>query len=432
MPASKIEIWPTGKLIPYARNARTHSEAQVAQVAAAIREFGWTNPILVGSDGVIIAGHARLLAARKLGIEEVPVIVLEHLTPTQRKALVLVDNKLALNAGWDEEMLRLELQELQSLDYDWELTGFDSSELDMLSRGLPQDERVDEVPPLEKVVTTRLGELWRLGRHCVLCGDATDPKAVERLLDGHLPLLMVTDPPYGVELDTEWRDRRHLNQCAPAEPSYLKRRTEGHTQTSISGDTIADWSHAFELVPSLQVGYVWHASRFTTEVLGGLLRLGFMHHQQIIWCKTQAAMTRGHYWFKHEPCWYVRKKNAPWYGNPGENTTVWQAASPKMIMGGSTEEKFDHPTQKPVELMCRPILNHTRRGEMVYELFLGSGATLAAAESTDRICYGLELDPQYVDLVVRRWQQLTGQAATLEGDGRTFDQVVAERTRKAA
>ena len=432
MPASKIEIWPTGKLIPYARNARTHSEAQVAQVAAAIGEFGWTNPILVGSDGVIIAGHARLLAARKLGIEEVPVIVLEHLTPTQRKALVLVDNKLALNAGWDEEMLRLELQELQSLDYDWELTGFDSSELDMLSRGLPQDERVDEVPPLEKVVTTRLGELWRLGRHCVLCGDATDPKAVERLLDGHLPLLMVTDPPYGVELDTEWRDRRHLNQCAPAEPSYLKRRTEGHTQTSISGDTIAEWSHAFELVPSLQVGYVWHASRFTTEVLCGLLRIGFMHHQQIIWCKTQAAMTRGHYWFKHEPCWYVRKKNAPWYGNPGENTTVWQAASPKMIMGGSTEEKFDHPTQKPVELMCRPILNHTRRGEMVYEPFLGSGTTLAAAESTERICYGLELDPQYVDLVVRRWQQLTGQAATLEGDERTFDQVVAERTRKAA
>jgi DNA modification methylase len=432
MPAGKIEIWPAGKLIPYARNARTHSEAQVAQVAAAIREFGWTNPILVGSDGVIIAGHARLLAARKLDMEEVPVIVLDHLTPTQRKALVLVDNKLALNAGWDEEMLRLELEELQSLDYDWELTGFDSREVDLLSRNLPEDERLDEVLPLGEVATTRLGEMWRLGRHCVLCGDATDPKAVERLLNGHLPLLMVTDPPYGVELDTEWRDRRHLNQCGPAEPSYLKRRIEGHRQTSISGDTIADWSHAFELVRSLQVGYVWHASLFTTEVLSGLQRIGFVHHQQIIWCKTQAAMTRGHYWFKHEPCWYVRKKNAPWYGNPGENTTVWQAASPKMIMGGSTEEKFDHPTQKPVELMCRPILNHTRRGEMVYELFLGSGATLAAAESTDRICYGLELDPQYVDLVVRRWQQLTGQAATLEGDDRTFDQVVAERTQKAA
>jgi DNA modification methylase len=212
----------------------------------------------------------------------------------------------------------------------------------------------------------------------------------------------------------------------------MKRRIEGHTETTISGDTIADWSHAFELIPSLQVAYVWHASRFTSDVLRGLLRIGFVHDQQIIWRKTAAALTRTHYWFQHEPCWYVRKKNAPWFGSPGQNTTVWDAASPKMIMGGSDEQKFDHPTQKPIEIMRRPILNHTKRGELVYDPFLGSGTTLAAAEVTERVCYGLELDPKYVDVVCQRYINLTGRQPTLEGDGRTFDAIARERIREAA
>jgi DNA modification methylase len=244
-------------------------------------------------------------------------------------------------------------------------------------------------------------------------------------------VLMTTDPPYGVELDSEWRDRAGINKRGPAEPSYMKRRTEGHTNTTISGDTIADWSPAFELVPSVQVGYIWHASRFTSEVLRGLLRIGFIHHQQIIWRKTVAALTRTHYWFQHEPCWYVRKKNAPWFGKPGENTTIWDAASPKMIMGGSTESKLDHPTQKPVELMRRPILNHLKRGELVYDPFLGSGTTLAAAEVTERVCCGLELDPKYVDVIVQRWQALSGKKATLDGDGRTFEDIAAERRKES-
>jgi DNA modification methylase len=203
-------------------------------------------------------------------------------------------------------------------------------------------------------------------------------------------------------------------------------------QTSISGDTRADWSDAFALVPSLQVGYVWHASKFTREVLDGLLRIGFEHHQQIIWDKQRTVLTRTHYWFQHEPCWYVRKKNAAWYGKPGENSTIWASPSPKFIMGGSDEAKFDHPTQKPVVLMRRPILNHTKRGELVYDPFLGSGTTLAAAELTERVCCGLELDPKYADVVVQRWQQLSGKEATLEGDGRTFDAMVRDRARKAA
>jgi DNA modification methylase len=279
---------------------------------------------------------------------------------------------------------------------------------------------------------TRPGDLWLCAEHRVLCGDATAAEAVARLLGERRPRLMVTDPPYGISLDSEWRDRAGINKHGPAEASYMKRRTEGHTQTTISGDTIADWSHAFELVPPLQVVYVWHASVYTREVLDGLLRIGFLYPQQIIWHKGRAVLTRTHYWYAHEPCVYARKKNAPWYGKAGENSTVWQVPSPKFIMGGSDEEKFDHPTQKPVELMRRPILNHLRRGELVYDPFLGSGTTLAAAELTERICCGLELDPKYVDVIVTRWQGLTGKQAILDGDGRTFEQIKAERIGVAA
>jgi DNA modification methylase len=423
----RIEFRLVAKLIPYERNSRTHSKQQVHQIAASIQEFGWTNPILVDSEDGIIAGHARLLAAQQLGMTEVPVIVLGHLTQAQRKALVLADNKLALNAGWDEELLRIELEDLQSLEFDLELTGFAPIEIDELLRDQPIEEKADLAPPLPAVATTRLGDLWLLGKHRALCGDATSLEAVARLLDGCKPLLMATDPPYGIELDNEWRDRAGINAHVPAQVSHMKRRIEGHTQTTISGDTVADWSHAFELVSSLQVAYVWHASRFTSEVLRGLLRIGFVHHQQIIWRKSQAALTRTHYWFNHEPAWYMRKKNAPWFGKPGENTTVWDAASPKMIMGGSDEAKFDHPTQKLIELMRRPILNHLRRGEIVYDPFLGSGTTLAAAELTQRICLGLELDPKYVDVIIERWQQLSGEEAKLEGDGRTFAEIKVER-----
>jgi DNA modification methylase len=260
-----------------------------------------------------------------------------------------------------------------------------------------------------------------------LCGDATSPEAVARLLDTRKPRLMVTDPPYGIELDSEWRDRAGLNGCGPAEASYMKKRTVGHTETSISGDTRADWSDAYALVPSLEVIYAWHASLYTSEVLAGLLRIGFLYPQQIIWNKGRMVLTRTLYWFAHEPAWFVRKKNAPWYGKAGENSTIWDSPSPKFIMGGSDEDKYDHPTQKPVELMRRPILNHTKRGELVYDPFLGSGTTLAAAELTERACLGMELDPKYVDVVVQRWQQLTAKQATLDGDGRTYDQIKAER-----
>jgi DNA modification methylase len=318
------------------------------------------------------------------------------------------------------------MADLSALDFDLSLTGFDTGEIDALL-ALDDDDKGNAAPPLPESAISRLDDLWLVGPHRVLAGDATSAEAVARLLSDRKPRLMVTDPPYGISLDSEWRDRAGLNGLGAAEPSYLKKRTAGHTETSISGDTRADWSEAFEHVPSLQVAYVWHASQFASEVLAGLLRIGFLHHQQIIWNKQRTVLTRTHYWYQHEPCVYVRKKNAPWYGKAGENSTVWDSPSPKFVMGSSDEEKYDHPTQKPIELMRKPILNHLRRGELVYDPFLGSGTTLAAAELTERVCYGIELDPKYVDVVVQRWQQLTGKKATLDGDGRTFEEIAVER-----
>jgi DNA modification methylase len=343
------------------------------------------------------------------------------------KAYRLMDNRSHEETDWDLDLLGPELEELHDLGFDLELTGFDPCEIDDFLSDPDVDDRANVAPPVPDHPVTKPADIWLCGKHRILCGDATCSGDVGRLCGTSAPFLMVCDPPYGIELDSEWRDRAGLNGHGPAEPSYMKKRTQGHTETTISGDTRADWSEAFALVPSLQVAYVWHASKFTREVLDGLLRTGFLHHQQIIWNKGRTVLTRTHYWFQHEPCWYVRKKNAPWFGKAGENSTVWEVPSPKFIMGGSKEAKFDHPTQKPLELMRRPILNHTKRGQLVYDPFLGSGTTMMAAELAERICYGIDIDPRYVDVAVIRWQDFTGQEATLEGDGRAFDQIKAER-----
>lgn len=426
----QIVYWPVSKLTRYIRNPRKN-DAVVDRICGSIREYGFVVPILAKADGTVIDGDLRLKGAIKEGIAEVPVIVCDGWSEAQVKAFRIMVNRSVTWAEWDDELLSLELQELAGADYNLELTGFDPRELETLLTLPDNDEQADVAPPLPENPVSRPGELWLCGnrrnQHRVLCGDATSAEAVARLLEDRKPFLLITDPPYGISLDSEWRDRAGLNGCGAAEPSYLKHRTPGHTETSISGDTRADWSEAFALVPSLQIAYVWHASVFTREVLDGLLRIGFLHHQQIIWDKQRTVLTRTLYWFQHEPCWFVRKKNAPWYGKAGENSTIWACPSPKFIFAGSDEEKFDHPTQKPVELMRRPLLNHAKRGEAVYEPFLGSGTTLAAAEITERVCWGIELDAKYVDVVVKRWQGLTGGKATLEGDGRSFDEIAEER-----
>ena len=391
-----IEWWDIEKVIPYAKNARKIRQSAIDKVAASIAEFGWRQPIVVDKKGVIAVGHVRWGAAKKLKLEKVPVHVASDLTDAQIKAYRLMDNRSNEETDWDFDLLGPELADLKLSDFDLALTGFDPNEIDAFLLG-PVDEHADDVPPVPLVPVSRLGDVWLCGPHRVICGDCTSPEVIARLLGDRKPILMVTDPPYGIELDSEWRDRAGLNGCGPAapsymrppcntpaaralrakvgkaEPSYMKHRTKGHTETTISGDTRADWSQAFELVPSLQVAYVWHASVHTHEVLDGLLRIGFLYPQQIIWDKGRPVLTRTHYWFAHEPCWYVRKKNAPWYGKPGgDNTTIWRSASPKFIMGGSDEEKFDHPTQKPVALMRHSILNHTKRGELVYEPLCGA------------------------------------------------------------
>lgn len=421
----RLEMWPLTRLIPYVRNPRKNDHV-VNRMVASIQEFGFKVPVLARSTGEVVDGHLRLKAAEKLGMTEVPVIPCDDWTEGQVKAFRLLVNRSVNWADWDEELLSLELADLKELDFDLGLTGFNDREIDDLL-AMPDEEKVNTAPPLPEVATSQPGDLWLCGPHRVMCGDATSQDVVSRVLNGRKPLLLITDPPYGIELDSEWRDRAGLNGCGPAESSYMKKRTEGHTNTSISSDTRADWSDAFALVPSLEVAYVWHASKFTREVLDGLLRIGFLHHQQIIWNKGRTVLTRTHYWFQHEPCWYVRKKKAPWFGKAGENSTIWDSPSPKFIMGGSGEEKYDHPTQKPVDLMRRPILNHIKRGELVYEPFLGSGTTLAAAELTERVCYGIELDPKYADVVVLRWQAQSGQKATLDGDGRAFEEISQER-----
>jgi DNA modification methylase len=389
----------TAALIPYARNARTHSDDQVAQIAASIREFGFTNPVLTDGGNGIIAGHGRVLAARKLGMAEVPVIELAHLTPAQRKAYILADNKLALNAGWDEDLLRLELAELQDLGFDLGLTGFDADEIaGFLAEPTSGLTDPDDIPPLPETPVTRMGDVWLLGRHRLACGDCTDTAVVAAVLGGVRPHLMVTDPPYGVAYDPEWRNRAGVSTT---------RRTG-----RVENDDRADWREAWALFPG-EVAYVWHGALHATTVAESLVACGFDIRAQIIWAKDRLVLGRGHYHWQHEPCWYAVRGQGHWSGDR-KQTTLWQ------IAGRSEDAETVHGTQKPVECMRRPIENNSSPGQAVYEPFSGSGTTIIAAEMTGRACHAIELSPAYVDVAIARWEAFTGQDAMRQGDGARF------------
>ena len=409
----KIEMTPVDELVPYAGNARTHSDAQIAQIAASITEFGFTNPILTGGDNVIIAGHGRLLAAQRLGIGEVPVIVLDHLSDAQRRALVIADNKLAENAGWDEELLRVELAALDEMDFDLDLMGFSNEELEALlgdldGTALGETEGEDDVPEPPDDPVSRPGDLWTLGKHRLLCGDATVATDVERVLNGTQPLLMVTDPPYGVKYDPAWRNKTGA--------SVTKRTGK------VLNDDRADWREAWDLFPG-DVSYVWHGALHAATVAESLEAAGFNVRSQIIWAKNRLVLSRGDYHWQHEPCWYAVKKTGKghWAGDR-KQTTLWQIANKDQ------DAETVHGTQKPVECMRRPILNNSSPGQAVYEPFMGSGTTLIAAESTGRVCLGIELNPIYVDVAVERWQQFTGQVAVLDGTEQTFAELAASES----
>lgn len=415
----QIEQRQVSDLIPYARNSRTHSDAQVAQIAASIKEFGFTNPILTDGENGIIAGHGRLQAARKLGLTEVPTIPLEGLSEAQKRAYVIADNKLALNAGWDEAMLAIEIGELAESDFDVSLLGFNEGELAALlaekAEGLTDP---DEIPEAPADPVSVLGDVWTLGKHRIVCGDSTDADTVAKCLNGVVPHLMVTDPPYGVEYDATWRGKAGHG-------------TLGKNRTGIvENDDRADWREVWALFPG-SIAYVWHGGLMSGLVAESLTACDFQLRSQIIWNKTVMAMGRGDYHWKHEPCWYAVKGTGAWAGDR-KQTTVWDIASPLHIMGGSKEEKTAHPTQKPVECMKRPIENNSSPGQAVYEPFSGSGTTIIAGEMTGRSIHAIELNPAYVDVAVKRWQDFTGQDAIHAETGKTFDGMVASKSKIAA
>jgi DNA modification methylase len=396
----QVEYWPLDKLIPYARNARTHSATQIAEIAGSIRAFGFSSPILVGEAGDIIAGHGRLAAARKLGLIEAPVVVLRGSTEFQRRQLVLADNRIALNAGWDAEMLSLELADLSEMGADLSTLGFTNKELSAaLSRvggGLTDE---DEVPEVAEVAVSSSGDVWQLGSHRIACGDSRDATLVQSLLAGAVPQVMVTDPPYGVEYDPEWRHRRGVNKSA--------------RKGKIRNDEIADWSPTWDLFPG-EIAYVWHGALRSTIVAESLTNSGFTLRAQIIWVKERLVMSQGDYHWQHEPCWYAVRKKGNWTGDR-KQTTLWTISS------GGQDAETKHATQKPVECMRRPMLNNSSPGQAIYEPFLGSGTTLIAAQSCGRVCFGIEIDPLFVDLVIRRWQAFTGEQAKRASDGANFD-----------
>lgn len=408
--ARSVEQRPLSSLVPYARNARTHSEAQVAQIAGSIREFGFNNPVLVDGANGIIAGHGRVLAARKLGLAQVPVIELSHLTEAQKKAYILADNRLAEQAGWDRDLLALELTDLSDLGIELGELGFDGKELDDLLGNLSGDAREEETPEPPADPVSRLGDLWCLGPHRILCGDATDAAAVERLLDGVKPHLLCSDPPYGVNYDPDWRNR--------AGASETKRTGK------VMNDDRADWRDAWALFPG-DVAYVWHGALHASTVAQSLEACGFEIRSQIIWAKERHVLSRGHYHWAHEPCWYAVRGKGHWSGDR-KQSTLWS------IPNRDQDAETVHGTQKPVECMRRPILNNSAPGQAVYEPFSGSGTTIIAAEATSRVCFAMELDPAYVDVAVRRWENYAGETATLAGDNRSFAEVTSERQKEAA
>jgi DNA modification methylase len=409
--ADKIEQWPTAKLLPYARNARTHSDSQVAQIAASIAEFGFTNPILAGSDGVIVAGHGRLAAAQKLGLDIVPVVVLDHLTPTQRRALVIADNRIAENAGWDDALLRIELEALQDEGFDLDLTGFDADALaDLLAGDEPDNQgQTDEdaVPDAGDAPVSRPDDVWQLGPHRLLCGDATVAASYETLLNGKAVDMVFTDPPYNVNYANSAKDKMRGKDRA------------------ILNDNLGDGFYDFllaALTPTLAHcrGAIYVAmSSSELDTLQSAFRAAGGHWSTfIIWAKNTFTLGRADYQRQYEPILYGWPEGGErhWCGDRDQGD-VWQIKKP---------QKNDlHPTMKPVELVERALRNSSRPGNVVLDPFGGSGTTLIAAEKSGRTARLIELDPKYVDVIVRRWQDYTGKQAIRESDGVAFGQAAS-------
>lgn len=413
--ASKYEIeWRSvDELIPYARNSRTHSKDQVAQIAASIREFGWTNPILVDGDGTIIAGHGRVMAARKLGEKDVPCIELGHLTEAQKRAYVIADNQLALNAGWDAEMLKVEIAELVDADFDLGLLGFDDAMLAGLTgvetEGLTDP---DDAPEPPAVPVTVLGDVWVLGNHRLMCGDSTSINDLERLCAGQRVDMWLTDPPYNVAYEGKTKDALTIQNDSMNDESFRQFLRDAY----VAADAVMKPGAVF---------YIWHADSEGYNFRGAAADAGWKVRQCLIWKKSTMVMGRQDYHWKHEPCLYGWKDGAGhlWAADR-KQTTILEFDKPS--------RNGEHPTMKPVALFEYQLLNNTKGGDIVLDSFGGSGTTMIAAEKNGRYSRLMELDPKYCDVIVKRWQDFTGQQAILDGDGRTFDEIAGTRLPKAA
>jgi len=414
----QVERWPVDKLIPCARNARTHSAEQVAQIAASIAEFGFVNPVLIGPDNVIIAGHARLLAARKLGMTEVPVIVLDHLTPTQRRALVIADNRLALSAGWDEEMLRVELAALREDEFDLDLIGFTAEELEELLVD-PEAEAAghtdeDAVPDVPEAAVTVPGDVWILSSHRLLCGDATQIADVEKVLAGGLADMVFSDPPYGVNYGATMKDKLRG-----------KLRTIANDNLGAAFEPFLREACANMLAVTKGALYICMSSSELHTLYRAFTESGGHWSTFIIWAKNTFTMGRSDYQRQYEPMLYGWKEGADhfWCGARDQGD-VWFVKKPV--------RNDLHPTQKPVELIERALRNSSKSRDTVLDPFAGSGSTLIACEKTGRKARLIELEPRYCDVAVVRWLDFAGRPAVLEGDGRAFEELRDERNRAAA
>jgi len=409
----QIEYVEVKKLIPYARNSRTHSDEQVAQICGSIKEFGFTNPVLIDGEGVIIAGHGRTIAAQRLNMKEVPCLRLDYLTEAQKKAYVIADNKLALNAGWDDEMLALELGDLKDLDFDLSLTGFDDDELNKLlveavNEGLVDE---DEAPPPPDEPISRLGDIWQLGSHRVMCGDSTSIDAVDKLMEGQKADMVFTDPPYGMSYGGGRARGDHSSlpggRSIKAHGMIKGDDLEGESLINLVRDAIGTCIASSKQGAAYYICFTWRTySEFEEAIeLGGASVANC-----IVWDKKSIGLGNANYRPQHEFIFYV--KGGAWYGDRSQSD-VWYMSR------GATGE-YVHPTQKPVELVERAISNSSKPGDLVLDVFGGSGSTLIACEKTSRHCRLVDLDPKYVDVMVKRWQDYTGKQAIHVESGKAF------------
>jgi DNA modification methylase len=431
---NQIEMRRIADLKPYERNARTHSPEQVAQLAESIRQFGFTNPVLVTTGGQVVAGHGRIEAAKSAGIQDVPVLVVgADWTPEQLRAYILVDNQLAENAGWDKDILKMELADLSAADFDLGVVGFEPGFIAELLAPEPTVGLTDEdsIPEPPKQPVTRRGDLWLLGGHRLLCGDSTNPEDVTRLMDGKRAVLFATDPPYLVDYDgTNHPTKKGASARAKkiANKDWSEEYIEQpHWDDSSQGP---EFYEAFMKVAidcailEDAAWYCWHASRRQAMLESCWKKFDVLHHQQIIWAKSRPVLTRSIMLWAHEPClfgWRSGKK--PRVNREGfENwpTTVWNIPSSEI-------ETREHPTSKPVRVFSLPMELHTVPGEICYEPFSGSGSQHIAGEKTGRRVYGLELSETFCDVVINRWQAFSGKTAVLAGEDRTFADISAER-----